>query len=91
MNQVRNPTSLVFVIMYRNFPFLRYALERDHSLAADIRQIGWLAFYSTTNFRDFWNFCQRELYALAKALGFRRTRKNHWWLREVEQKMESAI
>ncbi len=81
--EIRKPDELVFVIMYRNFPFLKQALENDPSLADDIRQTGWLAYYSTNNFRDFWNYCQRELYALAKALGLRRNKKNRWLRREV--------
>ena len=88
--EVRFPEKLIWTVVRRHFPFLMVVVEHDQSWIDDINQTAWLCFYQTggNNFRDFYNACQRELYRLAKALGFRRTRKNQWIIKEVNLKEE---
>jgi hypothetical protein len=83
---IRDPEKMMWSVLKQNFPFLLLAVERDQTLIDDINQSAELAFYATggDDFRAFWNYCQRELYALAKALGFRRTRQNQWQIKEFE-------
>jgi hypothetical protein len=82
---VHDPEKLMWSVLKRHFPFLLLAVERDKTLIDDINQSAQLAFYATGGkFKPFWNFCQRELYALAKALGFRRLRENRWIVKEFD-------
>lgn len=85
--KIRDPEKLMWVVLKRNFPFLFFVIERDRSLIDDINQSAQLAFYATggDDFKEFWNYCQRELYSLSKAIGFRRTKKNKWIMKEIEK------
>ena len=85
---IRNPEKLIWAVVRKNFPFLLIMIEKDPSWVDDINQSAWLAFYATggNDFRGFWNYCQRELYALAKAAGYRRKKKNEWFYKEGKNK-----
>jgi len=81
--EIRKPDKLAYTIMLKRFPFLREICEKHGEWVQDIYQIGFLCYYETNgDNRMFWNSVQREFYSLAKALGFRRTRKNEWKYKE---------
>ena len=88
MNKINNPEKFIWGVLKRHFPFLiECTIYGDRTLIEDINQTGWLAcLEGNFDFKASYNACQRELYALAKQLGFRRTRDNHWKIKEIGEK-----
>lgn len=84
-NTVRDPEGLALWILLKRFPFMRRIIIPTQQVW-DVRQIGWLAYYETGGeYRHFCRRVQRELYALVRANGFRRTRQNTWIVSEVHE------
>ncbi len=81
--KVDHPEKFIWMVLKRHFSFLMCAVRNDRTLVEDINQTGWVCFLEgKKEFKACYNSCQRELYALAKQLGFRRTQENKWILRE---------
>ena len=74
---IKKPETLIFNVVYHNFPFMLEIASKDKQTREDIKQIAWLCTYSTDDFRSWWNMAQREIYALVVSMGFRK-RKNKW-------------
>jgi len=82
-NRVNNPERFIWMVLKRHFSFITPMLTPEDR--ENINQAGWVAaLESDFNFRKSYNACQREMYALCKAKGFRRTRTNKWILKELE-------
>lgn len=78
-NRVREAEKLIWSIVKQHFVFLKELVRRDSGLVDDINQVAQVAHLeSNGDFKQFYNSCQRGLYALARARGWRRTRKNAW-------------
>ena len=78
-NRVGNAEKLIWTVVKQHFSFLKLIMRRDKEMVEDINQISEVALLeSNGDFKRFCNACQRGLYALARARGFRRTRENKW-------------